>query len=388
MAASFAGAVVGDLEGQLSGRIAVLVGEDLVAALAASPLGGLDLASALQPTLDAMAAALHGQVGAAREVDLRLVADDIGPAFSCSTPGRHRPPRPPSCSRTTRCAPRSTPPRSRPRSRVPRCRPQPAQAPQSLPLASVPAGSVSRGGDGRRRGIEMLHGVDMEVTVELGRTRMTVRELLALSPGDVLELDRAAGSPADLLVNGRLIARGEVVVVDEDFGLRITEIVTDVRGGLTMLELTLRLVFSLAVVLGLLLLTREASAPAGSAARTVPSCASCTASRSAAAPRSRWWRSASRVLVLGTTEQQVRVLTELDPATRSSSPDVGRRARSTAEAPRTRRRGRRGAHRGRRPGPGRGPLCRSRLAQRRRPSRPGTPCLSPDTVAPGAGRTL
>ena len=73
----------------------------------------------------------------------------------------------------------------------------------------------------------MLHGVDMEVTVELGRTRMTVRDLLALSPGAVLELDRAAGSPADLLVNGRLIARGEVVVVDEDFGLRITEIVDD-----------------------------------------------------------------------------------------------------------------------------------------------------------------
>ena len=75
-----------------------------------------------------------------------------------------------------------------------------------------------------QRGLEMLHGVDMEVTVELGRTRMTVRDLLALSPGAVLELDRAAGSPADLLVNGRLIARGEVVVVDEDFGLRVTEI--------------------------------------------------------------------------------------------------------------------------------------------------------------------
>ena len=100
----------------------------------------------------------------------------------------------------------------------------------------------------------MLHGVDMEVTVELGRTRMTVRELLALAPGAVLELDRAAGSPADLLVNGRLIARGEVVVVDEDFGLRVTEIVDDARGELTMLELTVRLIASLAVVVGLLLL--------------------------------------------------------------------------------------------------------------------------------------
>ncbi|MFC6345299.1 flagellar motor switch protein FliN, partial [Nocardioides hankookensis] len=76
-------------------------------------------------------------------------------------------------------------------------------------------------------GIELLHGVDMEVTVEIGRTRMTVRDLLDLTPGAVLELDRAAGSPADLLVNGRLIARGEVVVIDEDFGLRITEIAVD-----------------------------------------------------------------------------------------------------------------------------------------------------------------
>jgi flagellar motor switch protein FliN/FliY len=81
------------------------------------------------------------------------------------------------------------------------------------------------------RGIEMLHGVDLEVAVELGRTRMTVRDLLALSPGEVLELDRAAGSPADLLVNGRLIARGEVVVVEEDFGLRITEIVDESAAG-------------------------------------------------------------------------------------------------------------------------------------------------------------
>jgi flagellar motor switch protein FliN/FliY len=85
--------------------------------------------------------------------------------------------------------------------------------------------STSAGVASATRGVELLHGVAMEVTVELGRTRLSVRELLALCPGDVLELDRAAGSPADLLVNGRLIARGEVVVVDEDFALRVTEIV-------------------------------------------------------------------------------------------------------------------------------------------------------------------
>ena len=61
---------------------------------------------------------------------------------------------------------------------------------------------------------------------------MSVRELLSLTPGTIVQLDRAAGSPVDLLVNGTLLARGEVVVVDEDFGLRISEIVTDAAAEL------------------------------------------------------------------------------------------------------------------------------------------------------------
>lgn len=73
--------------------------------------------------------------------------------------------------------------------------------------------------------IKMLHDVEMDVTVELGRTRMTVRSILGLTPGSVIELDRAAGAPVDLLVNGTLVGRGEVVVIDEEFGVRISEIV-------------------------------------------------------------------------------------------------------------------------------------------------------------------
>ena len=73
--------------------------------------------------------------------------------------------------------------------------------------------------------LELLGEVEMNVTAELGRTRMTVRDLLALTPGAVVELDRAAGSAIDLLVNGTLIARGEIVVIDEEFGVRISEIV-------------------------------------------------------------------------------------------------------------------------------------------------------------------
>jgi flagellar motor switch protein FliN len=73
--------------------------------------------------------------------------------------------------------------------------------------------------------LELLNDVELGVTVELGRARMPVRELLSIIPGSVIELDRAAGSPVDVLVNGTLIARGEVVVVDEEFGIRISEIV-------------------------------------------------------------------------------------------------------------------------------------------------------------------
>lgn len=73
--------------------------------------------------------------------------------------------------------------------------------------------------------IDLLNNVEMEVTAELGRTRMTVRELLALTPGVVVELDKSAGSPIDLYVNGTLIAHGEVVVIDEEFGVRISAIV-------------------------------------------------------------------------------------------------------------------------------------------------------------------
>jgi len=83
----------------------------------------------------------------------------------------------------------------------------------------------------------------MELSVEIGRTGMTVGETLELRPGSIVTLDRLAGEPVDLLVNGTPIARGEVVVVDEQFGLRVTEIVegdptAGVLGGGTLAETT------------------------------------------------------------------------------------------------------------------------------------------------------
>ena len=71
-----------------------------------------------------------------------------------------------------------------------------------------------------------LTDVTVELTVEVGRTRMSLGETMSLGPGSVVTLERLADKPVDLLVNGRPIARGEVVVVDEEFGLRVTEIVS------------------------------------------------------------------------------------------------------------------------------------------------------------------
>ncbi len=108
-------------------------------------------------------------------------------------------------------------------------------APRRAPVgdaAGDPAGRPAPAGlplDGAARSMGLLRGVHMEVTAEIGRTRLTVQELLELAAGSVVELDRPIGSPADLLVNGQLFARGEVVVVDEDFALRITEIVESDR---------------------------------------------------------------------------------------------------------------------------------------------------------------
>lgn len=76
------------------------------------------------------------------------------------------------------------------------------------------------------RRLDVLLDVPLDVTVELGRSRMSIQELLALSPGSVVELDKIAGEPLDIVVNDRLIARGEAVVINDKFGIRITDIIS------------------------------------------------------------------------------------------------------------------------------------------------------------------
>ncbi len=81
---------------------------------------------------------------------------------------------------------------------------------------------------GEQRNIGLLMDVSMELTVELGRTKWKIKDILGMGEGTIIELDKLAGEPVDILVNNNLIARGEVVVIDENFGVRVTEIVSTI----------------------------------------------------------------------------------------------------------------------------------------------------------------
>ncbi|GAA1598888.1 flagellar motor switch protein FliN [Actinoplanes couchii] len=200
-------AITARFTGAASGEVVVVVGQDLADALRESPLGELDLTAAVRPALEA-AARVFGPVvldpGQLMEpaVALSALAAKEG---AVAVPLRDE---------------------SEIRAVLGLVLSQwPGDDPGAVDIAAAPRIAPTRSAGGSRGGLDMLHDVEMEVSAELGRTRMSVRELLGLIPGAIVELDRAAGSPADLLVNGRLIARGEVVVVDENFGIRITEIV-------------------------------------------------------------------------------------------------------------------------------------------------------------------
>ncbi len=76
------------------------------------------------------------------------------------------------------------------------------------------------------KNIDMLLDVNLPIAIELGRTKMSISDILALGPGSIVELAKLAGEPVDLLVNQRVVAKGEVVVIDENFGVRITQLLT------------------------------------------------------------------------------------------------------------------------------------------------------------------
>jgi|KBSSwiStaDraftv2_1062776.scaffolds.fasta_scaffold07067_4 flagellar motor switch protein FliN/FliY len=189
-------AVIAQFSGSATGDLVLIVDGALGAALQESPFGPLDLAAALAPTIEAIGTAIGPVVlGALQPTDVRVALRraaghaDTGHVTLDGALG-------------TRAA-------------IAIGLEVPEQAAASHDF--VP--SADR--------LDLLRGVEMQATAELGRVRMTVNDLLSLRDGAVIELDRAAGAPADLFVNGRLIARGEVVVVDENYGLRITQVVSD-----------------------------------------------------------------------------------------------------------------------------------------------------------------
>lgn len=108
--------------------------------------------------------------------------------------------------------------------------PQATQAPQAAPLSELPHGA--RGGAGSS--LDTLLDVSLPVAIEFGRTSMTVQEVLELGAGSVIQLDRMVGEPIDIYVGDRKLAEGEVVVIGEHFGVRITRILSGDAAGLAV----------------------------------------------------------------------------------------------------------------------------------------------------------
>jgi flagellar motor switch protein FliN/FliY len=202
-------AMLAEFGGNVSGDLLLIIDDDLAAALRQASIGTLELPAALTPTFEAIGLALDSvALGPVTPTDVRPAIARAGARASVALVPLHG-------SSAVRAAV--------------------LVGTDTTTSDGAPAGSnvpndattePERGAPNAER-LDLLRGVEMAATAELGRTQMTVNDLLSMRPGAVIELDRAAGAAADLFVNGRLIARGEVVVVDENYGLRITQVVTD-----------------------------------------------------------------------------------------------------------------------------------------------------------------
>ncbi len=225
-------AVVLNVRGAVTGSLALVLADSLAQALENSPFGAQQLLDALGPALADAAAALEQgseanlQLEAAHEVQPGIALQGVGDgrpfaAVPLVTGGEHVATLALLLDATADAA-TSAASSADGGVPIPEQRAPQAQTLEYQALQEAASGAVV---PGAARPMTLLHDVEMGVTAELGRTRMTVRDLLSLTPGAVVELDRAAGSPVDVLVNGTLIARGEVVVIDEEYGIRISEIV-------------------------------------------------------------------------------------------------------------------------------------------------------------------
>lgn len=199
-------AVVVSFTGASTGELALIVDHEIAQQLMESPASPPDLIAALGPAVTAALLALGDISASASEVldagaaTRRVLALEAAAGVTLTDDGEIR-----ACIIIgTQAA----------------AIPAPRAAASATPLIDEPPANR----------LDLLRGVQMQATVELGRTEITINDLLALRSGSVIELDRAAGAPADLYVNGRLIARGEVVVVDENYGLRILQVIADEPG--------------------------------------------------------------------------------------------------------------------------------------------------------------
>jgi flagellar motor switch protein FliN/FliY len=215
--------VVLPFRGGIVGEVTLVVGEPLATAMeAATP--GASLTTAVLPALTVGAAAialatnLRIDTEDASEIATETLTGVVGdfaavPLLQDGTP--------------VACVVVRVVDEASPDSAVERARP--ADDPQFTGLGrhEFPALGAAGTAATPARPLSVLNDVAMEVTAELGRRRLKVRDIAALQPGSVLALDRAAGSPVDLRVNGALVLRGEVVVVDDDLGVRVGEVVVD-----------------------------------------------------------------------------------------------------------------------------------------------------------------
>lgn len=186
-------AVLAPFTGAASGELLLIVDAQLGTALQGAEVGALDVLPALMPVLDAAAAAIGTVVlGPAQLMDPKLALRRVLGHSDAAL--------------------------------LPLYGTSGVQAAVAVGVTTTASAAPAAAHVDR---LDLLRGVEMAATAELGRARMTINDLLSLRTGAVIELDRSAGAPADLYVNGRLIARGEVVVVDENYGLRITQVITD-----------------------------------------------------------------------------------------------------------------------------------------------------------------
>jgi len=211
------------VEGSINGNLMVALLEGASPDITTSEA----LVEELESAMDSMSQVMDSEIGApapasgaptiAPDVSVPLLVDGavvgavllfVAPATEAAAPAEPAPAEP-------EAAAPAEPAPAEPEAAAPAAAPPaPAQAAPTFNPLSTP------------KQMDALAGVQMEVTIEVGRTSLPIGQLLQLQPGQIVELDREVGSPLDMFINGTLLARGEIVVVDDQFGFRVTSVVT------------------------------------------------------------------------------------------------------------------------------------------------------------------